>query len=109
MSRENNTKIRKMQKFAPRRGWPVVATGTAERPNFPAYARWRKLLSLPEESEDFSDRDAFDVAGHVIANAPREELPPLVVKALQLGTDSVNEREVADFIDLQEYSRELAG
>lgn len=55
--------------FSPR-GWPVVGRGSPRVECAVTYRQWRERLSLPEESADFSDRDAFDLALFLIEHPP---------------------------------------
>ncbi len=72
----------------PPRGWPVVATGSGGRTPEEERARlaWRRLHALPEESENFSDRDALDLADAILRRSAREELPARLALALERGS-----------------------
>lgn len=73
--------------YAPRRGWPVVATGTPAIPAMDDYLRWRARLALPEESTDFSDRDVFDVIEFLLEqDRTRPRSMPVVCKAVDAPT-----------------------
>lgn len=74
MSREiyTNSTINVSRRAA--RGWPVVATGLRPIPDLAAYRRLRVLLDLPEESDDFSFFDAFDMAALMLRRARELEL-----------------------------------
>lgn len=85
-----------------------VATGAAI-----AYAPWRKKIrpgylylvdeeNVPEEGDDFSWGDVFDVAAYYIGllePKPRYpvDLPPFLVRALQQGPETVPDAEVRAF------------
>lgn len=73
---------------SPRRGWPVVATGSHPQAGDPGFLSWRKRLGLPEESEDFSDRDVFDVAEFLIDTHGRADRPRHEVAAAQRAAAS---------------------
>lgn len=78
------------KRYAPRRGWPVVATGTPPVPSMGDYLRWRARLGLPEESPDFSDRDVFDVIEFLLEQErTRPWNPRLMRKSLAESTEGV--------------------
>lgn len=79
--------------FRSKRGWPTVGTGLPHIRDMASYCRWRRELALPEESADFSDRDAFDVAFHAQALAGARGRPRLEVKLAQLGPEALTVRE----------------
>lgn len=67
--------------YAPRRGWPVVATGTPTPSSLSAYLRWRNRLALPDESTDFSHADVFDILDFLLEQDRLR--PPLLGKSVR--------------------------
>lgn len=87
--------------FAPRRGWPVVATGERAVADLVGYLQWRQLLDLPEETTDFSDRDVFDVVEWALARFAGRDSHPLAVKLSQRGAEALSDMELSELHELE--------